>query len=89
MMINDNMRVVLDIHFNGKNIEEVFKLSCVEQIKKNDKGSPVLTLYQSSTEGRLTVNVGDHICQYASGKWQVYGSTAAESVNHIGKYRYE
>lgn len=40
-------------------------------------------------EGRTTLSIGDHICQYASGKWQVYGSAAAESVNHIGKYRYE
>lgn len=88
-MIKDNMRVVLDIHFDGKNIDDIFNLPCISGITKDKNNKPVASLYRESTEGRTTLSLGDHICQYASGKWQVYGSDAAESVNHIGKYRYE
>lgn len=56
------MRVVLDIHFDGKNIDDIFNLPCISGIAKDKDNKPVASLYRESTEGRTTLSLGDHIC---------------------------
>ena len=83
------MRVVLDIHFDGKNIDDIFNLPCISSIVKDKDNKPIASLYRESTEGRTTLSLGDHICQYESGLWQVYGSEAADKIIKGGKYTHE
>lgn len=83
------MKVILDISFDGRNINDIYDLPRVMAVTKDAGGKPAAILKSTHTKGRTIARLGDHIYQYALGKWQVYGSTAAESVNHIEKYRYE
>lgn len=79
------MKVISDIHFNGKNINDIFKLPCVQAVTEDRNGKPEVLLKREFTKGRLTAHVGDHICQYESGLWQVYGSDAADKINKSGR----
>lgn len=83
------MKVILDIHFNGKNINDIFKLPCVKSVTKDKNDKPEVLLKRESTNGRLIAHIGDHICQYESGLWQVYGSEAADKIIKGGKYAHE
>lgn len=83
------MKVILDIHFNGKNINDIFKLPCVQSVSKDKNDKPEVVLKREFTNGRLTAHIGDHICQYESGLWQVYGSEVAGVINKKGMYAHE
>lgn len=79
------MKVVSDIFFSGKNTDEVYNLPCVLAIMKGRDGKPAATLSKEHTKGRTIARIGDHICQYESGLWQVYGPAASEMINKSGK----
>lgn len=80
------MKVKNNIHFNGKNVEEVFALQCVISIMKDRKGKPAVVLSRDYTKGRTIAHSGDHIVQFESGLWQVYGPAAAEKIVKTGRY---
>ena len=79
------MKVILDIHFNGKNINDIYNLPCVMAVTKDAGGKPAAILKSTHTKGRTIARIGDHICQYESGLWQVYGPAASEIINKSGK----
>lgn len=79
------MKVILDIHFNGKNINDIFKLPCVKSVTKDKNDKPEVLLKREFTNGRLIAHIGDHFVKYESGLWQVYGSDAAEMINKNGR----
>lgn len=83
------MKVVSDIFFSGKNTDEVYNLPCVLAITKDRDGKPAAILSKEHTKGRTIARIGDHICQYESGLWQVYGSEAADKIIKGGKYAHE
>ena len=80
------MKVKRDLHFNGKNIEEVFSLPCVISIMKDRKGKPAIVLSKEHTKGRTIARSGDHLVEFESGLWQVYGPAAAEKIVKTGRY---
>ena len=41
------------IAFDGRNLNDIFRLPCVESIDKGENGKPYIKLYRSCTEGRL------------------------------------
>ena len=79
------MKVVSDIFFSGKNTDEVYNLPCVLAIMKDRDGKPAAILSKEHTKGRTIARIGDHICQYESGLWQVYGPAASEMINKSGR----
>lgn len=83
------MKVILDISFDGRNINDIYNLPCVMAVTKDAGGNPAVILKKTHTKGRTIARLGDHICQYESGLWQVYGSEAADKIIKGGKYAHE
>ena len=83
------MRVVLDILLDGKNMDKIYNLPCVMSVTKDADGKPAAILGKSHTKGRTIARLGDHICQFESGLWQVFGTEAAGRIKHGGAYRNE
>lgn len=79
------MKVVLDLFFSGKNVNDIYNLPCVMAIMKDKNGKPAAVLSKEHTKGRTISRIGDHIVKYESGVWQVYGSAAAEMINKSGQ----
>lgn len=79
------MRVILDISFDGRNINDIYNLPCVMAVTKDAGGKPAAILKSTHTKGRTIARLGDHICQYESVLWQVYGSEAADKINKSWK----
>lgn len=46
------MRVVLDILFDGRNINDVYNLPCVMAVTKDARGKPAVILKSTHTKGR-------------------------------------
>lgn len=44
------MKVILDIHFNGKNINDIFKLPCVKSVTKDKNDKPEVLLKREFTK---------------------------------------
>lgn len=40
------------IAFDGRNLNDIFRLPCVESIDKGENGKPYIKLYRSCTEGQ-------------------------------------
>lgn len=78
------MKIIKDIHFNGRITEEITSLPCVEAIQKDPNGKTIITIKPDTTLGRTTVRIGDHIMQFKTGSWQVFGARAAEQVSRKG-----
>ena len=84
------MKVILDISFDGRNINDIYNLPCVmavtkDAVTKDAGGKPAVILKRTHTKGRTIARLGDHICQYESGLWQVYGSEAADKIIKAGR----
>lgn len=47
------MKFKQSITFDGRNLNDIFRLPCVESIDKGENGKPYVKLYRSCTEGRL------------------------------------
>ena len=61
----------------------------VMSVTKDADGKPAAILGKSHTKGRTIARLGDHICQFESGLWQVFGTEAAGRIEHGGAYRNE
>lgn len=83
------MKVILDISFDGRNINDIYNLPCVMAVTKDAGGKPAVLLKETHTKGRTIARLGDHICQYENGLWQVYGSEASDKIIKGGKYAHE
>ena len=75
------------IAFDGRNLNDIFRLPCVESIDKGENGKPYVKLYRSCTEGRLIATVGTVLVQFSGGTWQVFGKEAWERVKQMYFYR--
>lgn len=59
------------ITFTGKNLNDIFKLPCVECIRKKD-GKPLAVLARSYLQTfRAVEHVGDMLVEYGNGLWQI------------------
>lgn len=74
------MNIKQAISFDGRNINDIFRLSCVQKVEKGENWKPYAILYPHHTEGRLVAQVGDYFVEYATGKWQVFGKEAYDKI---------
>lgn len=51
------MRVVLDISFDGRNINDIYNLPCVMAVTKDKNDKPEVLLKREFTNGRLTEKI--------------------------------
>ena len=65
------MKILKQIAYTGKNLNDVFALSCVKAVIKIDEKS-VLVLWQDVVRGEKTIaHGGDLLVQYTNGTWSV------------------
>ena len=62
------MGIALKILFDGKNVDDIFRLPCIKSIEKGEKGKAYATLFSHFTDGRQTAQIGDVLVQYKTGK---------------------
>lgn len=67
-------KIIESIKFDGINLNDIYKLECVDGIIKGPKDEPMVFLKHDYTEGRRMVNKGDYICKFSNGMWQVFGN---------------
>lgn len=75
------MGIAFKIQFDGRNVENIFKLPCIRSIEKGEQGKVHVTLFPDSTDGRQIAQVGDVLVQYKTGKWQVFGKEAFDRIS--------
>ena len=80
---NNMTKIIESIKFDGINLNDIFKLECVDGIIKGPKDEPLVFVKHDYTEGRCRVNKGDYICKFSNGMWQVFGQEAY--MNEIKK----
>lgn len=70
------MDVMFSIRVNSTNYLQILSLQCVLSGKSfRKKNGPILvSLRPEDTKGRILARNGDFLVQFASGKWQVFGS---------------
>lgn len=83
------MRVILDILLDGKNMDKIYNCHVLCRLQRMQMASLPLSLAKAHTKGRTIARLGDHICQFESGLWQVFGTEAAGRIEHGGSYRNE
>ena len=54
-------KIIESIKFDGINLNDIYKLECVDGIIKGPKDEPMVFLKHDYTEGRRMVNKGDYI----------------------------
>ena len=64
-------KIIRQIHFTGKNLNDVFALSCVKSIIKTEDGSPVLILDSSMVVSTNVCLVGDMLREWTDEQWEV------------------
>lgn len=69
-------KIIESIKFTGTNLNDIFKLECVDGIIKGPQDEPCVFLKVCYTEGRCRVNKGDYLCKFSNGMWQVFGQEA-------------
>ena len=67
-------KIIRQIHFTGKNLNDVFTLSFVKSIIKNEDGTPVLILDSSMVISTNVCLVGDMLREWTDDKWEVDSS---------------
>ena len=70
------MEIIEAIKFDGINLNDIFKLECVDGIIKGPKDEPLIFLKNDYTEGNSLANKGDYLCKFANGMWQVFEKEA-------------
>ena len=70
------MEIIESIKLDVINLNDIFKLECVDGIFKGPKDEPCVFLKHEYTEGRRMANKGDYICKFSNGMWQVFGQEA-------------
>ena len=69
-------KIIKAIKFTGTNLNDIFKLECVDGIIKGPKDEPLVFLKNDYTEGSLRAYKGNYICKFSNGMWQVFGEEA-------------
>jgi len=67
------MKIIRQIKFTGKNLNDVFNLLCVKSVLKIDKQS-VLELwrfYLYSHESRKYCEIGQTLVEYENHRWEI------------------
>ena len=77
------MEIIEAIKFDGINLNDIFKLECVDGIIKFTKDEPCVFLKHDYTEGRRRAYKGDYICKLSNGMWQVF--SPEEYMNELKK----
>ena len=76
-------KIIKAIKFTGTNLNDIFKLECVDGIAKFTKDRPCVFLKNDYTEGSRMAYNGNYICKLSNGMWQVFGQEAY--MNEIKK----
>lgn len=58
------------IHFDGRNLNDIFRLSCVRAITKGTDGLLVVKIV-SILNGVVCCHVGEHLAEGQNGTWHV------------------
>ena len=67
-------KIIESIKFDGINLNDIFKLECVDRIIKGPKDEPLILLKYDYAEGsRLVAIPGMYLCKFSNGMWQVFG----------------
>lgn len=69
-------KIIKAIKFTGTNLNDIFKLECVDGIIKGPKDEPCVFLKHDYTDDSRVVKKGDYLCKFANGIWQVFGQEA-------------
>ena len=77
------MEIIESIKFTGINLNDIFKLECVDGIIKDHQDEPSVILKVCYTYGRRIVNKGDYLCKFSNGMWQVF--SPEEYMNELKK----
>ena len=77
------MEIIEAIKFDGINLNDIFKLECVDGIIKFTKDEPLIFLKHDYTEGSRLANKGDYLCKFSNGMWQVF--SPEEYMNELKK----
>ena len=64
-------KIIRQIQFTGKNLNDVFTLSCVKSIIKTEDGSPILILDTRMVVSTNVCLVGDTLREWTDEKWEV------------------
>jgi hypothetical protein len=65
------MKIIRQINYSGKNLNDVFALPCVKGIIKVNN-APYLVLWRDVVRGEKNIaRDGDTLVQYTNGKWSV------------------
>ena len=70
------MKIIRQIEFTGKNLNDVFNLPCVKRIIKGIRKKPVVALYDHMVVNdkhypNIYCYVGDILVEYDNCKWDV------------------
>jgi hypothetical protein len=80
------MKVINSIRVETQNLDQLKALDCVERITGQDGTEPLtVRLKECATLGRQTATKHQYLCQFESGKWQVFGQIA-EACLHYNPY---
>lgn len=76
------MQVVESIKFEGRNLNDMFRMECVDSIiKDDDKNFPVVRLKDEYVEGARNVLLpGWYLCKCSHGKWIIYSEQEYQMV---------
>ena len=69
-------KIIKAIKFTGTNLNDIFKLECVDGIVKFTKDGPCVFLKHDYTEGSRMAYKGNYTCKLSNGMWQVFGEEA-------------
>ena len=65
------MKILKQITYTGKNLNDMFVLPCVKAVMKIDD-KPVLVLWRDMVRSDINIAyAGDNLVQYTNGKWSV------------------
>ena len=76
-------KIIKAIKFTGTNLNDIFKLECVDGIIKDPQDEPSVFLKVCYTDGRRIAKKGGYICKLSNGMWKVFGQEAY--VNELKK----
>ena len=70
------------IAFDGRNLNDIFRLPCVQAVEKGENGKPYIKLYASCTDGKLIATVGTVLVQFSNDTWQIFGKEAYQRATN-------